>query len=130
MIDQTARTFTSKRSGFVATLIPTLKNSNVSDTAHGLTAAVEASGLQVLLGYSAHDLKSEERLLQAMLARRPEGVVVTGGRHTPAARKLLEAAGVPIDETWAWLANPVEHAVGFSNAEATAEMVSGLHRRR
>ena len=50
VIDQTARTFSTKRSGFVAALIPSLNNSNFSETAQGLTAAVEASGLQLLLG--------------------------------------------------------------------------------
>ena len=127
VVDQTARTFSSKRSGFVAALIPALNNSNFSDTAHGLTAAVEASGLQVLLGYTDYDVPAEERLLKALLARRPEGVVVTGGSHTPAARRLLQAAGVPVVETWDLLQKPIEHQVGFSNAEATAELVRHLH---
>jgi LacI family transcriptional regulator, gluconate utilization system Gnt-I transcriptional repressor len=127
VIDHTARTFSSKRSGFVAALIPALNNSNFSDTAHGLTAAVEASGLQVLLGYTDYDVPTEERLLRAMLMRRPEGVIVTGGSHTPAARKMLEAAGVPVVETWDLLADPIEHSVGFSNAEATAALVRSLH---
>jgi len=129
VIDQTARSFSSKRSGFVAALIPALNNSNFSDTAHGLVAAVEASGLQVLLGYTDYDVHTEERLLRAMLTRRPEGVVVTGGSHTPAARKLLKAAGVPVVETWDLVADPIEHTVGFSNAEATAELVRHLHAK-
>jgi LacI family gluconate utilization system Gnt-I transcriptional repressor len=129
VVDHTARTFSSKRSGYVAALIPALNNSNFSDTAHGLTAALEASGLQLLLGYTDYDVPTEERLLRAMLARRPEGVIVTGGSHTPAARRLLEAAAVPVIETWDLLADPIEHVVGFSNAEATAELVRALHRR-
>ena len=129
VMDQTARTFSSKRSGFVAALIPALNNSNFSDTAHGLTAAVEASGLQVLLGYTDYDVPTEERLLRAMLTRRPEGVVLSGGSHTPAARQLLRAAGVPVVETWDMLADPIEHSVGFSNAEATAELVRQLHAK-
>jgi LacI family gluconate utilization system Gnt-I transcriptional repressor len=129
VLDQTARTFASKRSGFVVALIPALNNSNFSDTAHGLTAAVEGSGLQVLLGYTDYDAATEERLLRAMLARRPEGVVVTGGNHTAAARKLLKAAGVPVIETWDLLREPIEHTVGFSNAEATAELVRLLHTK-
>ena len=44
VIDQTARTFSSKRSGFVAALIPALNNSNFSDTAHGLAAAAVGDG--------------------------------------------------------------------------------------
>jgi LacI family transcriptional regulator, gluconate utilization system Gnt-I transcriptional repressor len=129
VIDQTARTFSSKRSGFVAALIPALNNSNFSDTAHGLTKAIEGSGLQVLLGYTDYDVQTEERLLKAMLARRPEGVIVTGGSHTPAARTMLKAAGIPVLETWDLLAEPIEHLVGFSNAQATADLVRHLHAR-
>ncbi len=129
VVDLTARTFSSKRSGFVAALIPTLNNSNLSDTAHGITAAVEASGLQVLLGYTDYDVPTEERILRAMLARRPEGVMLTGGNHTDASRMLLRAARVPVVETWDLIANPIEHNVGFSNAEATAALVRQLHAK-
>ena len=129
VVDQTARTFASKRSGFVAVLIPALNNSNFSDTVHGLTETVETSGLQVLLGYTDYDTLTEERLLRAMLARRPEGVILTGGSHTSAARKLLKAAGVPVIETWDLVAAPIEHTVGFSNAQATAELVRRLHEK-
>jgi len=129
VIDQTARTFSSKRSGFVAALIPALNNSNFSDTAHGLTTAVEAGGLQLLLGYTDYAPDTEERLLRAMLARRPEGVVLTGGSHTRNTRTMLEAVGVPVVETWDLLTDPIDHAVGFSNAEATAALVRMLHGR-
>jgi len=127
VIDQTARTFSSKRSGFVAALIPALNNSNFSDTAHGLTAALESRGLQVLLGYTDYDVPTEERLIRAMLTRRPEGIVVTGGSHTAGARKLLKASGVPVIETWDLLAKPIEHTVGFSNADAVGALVRALY---
>jgi LacI family gluconate utilization system Gnt-I transcriptional repressor len=126
VIDQTARTFSSKRSGIVAALIPALNNSNFSDTAHGLTSALEASGLQVLLGYTDYVVATEERLVRAMLSRRPEAIVVTGGSHTPAARRLLESAAVPVVEMWDLLDDPVEHVVGFSNAEAMATLTRAL----
>jgi LacI family gluconate utilization system Gnt-I transcriptional repressor len=129
VIDQTARTFSSKRSGFVAALIPALNNSNFSDTAHGLTEALEGSGLQLLLGYTDFDLASEERLVRELLSRRPEAVVVTGGSHTATARRLLKAAGVPVIETWDLPTDPIEHTVGFSNAEAVGQLVRHLHGR-
>jgi LacI family transcriptional regulator, gluconate utilization system Gnt-I transcriptional repressor len=119
----------NQRSGFVAALIPALNNSNFSDTAHGLTAAIEATGLQVLLGYTDYDVQTGERLLTAMLARRPEGVILTGGSHTPLARKMLLAAGVPVVETWDLLEQPIQHTVGFSNAQATGDLVRHLHAR-
>lgn len=129
VMDQTARTFSSKRSGFIATIIPALNNSNFSDTAHGLTSAVESEGKQVLMGYTDYDMPTEEQLIRTLLMRRPEGIVVTGGSHTPLARKLLESAGVPVVETWDLLDAPIGHNVGFSNAQAVGELVRALHAK-
>ena len=129
VIDKTARTFSSKRSGFVAAVIPSLNNSNFSETAHGITDAVEGAGLQLLLGYSDYRVETEERLIRELLARRPEGVILTGGSHTPAARAMLQASGIPLVETWDLPAQPLGHTVGFSNAEATGALVRHLHER-
>ena len=127
VLDQTARTFSSKRSGFIAAVIPSLNNSNFSETAHGITAAVEGSGLQLLLGYSDYRVENEERLVAAMLMRRPEGVILTGGSHSAGTHAMLASAGIPVVETWDLPAHPIEHTVGFSNAQATAAMVHQLH---
>lgn len=129
VLDQTARMFSSKRSGFIAAVIPSLNNSNFSETAHGITAAVEGSGLQLLLGYSDYRVENEERLVAAMLMRRPEGVILTGGNHSPGTHAMLESAGIPVVETWDLPAHPIEHTVGFSNAQATAALVHHLHAK-
>ncbi len=129
VIDQTARSFATQRSGIVAALIPVLNNSNFADTATGLTEALEGRGLQLVLGYTNYDLATETRLIRAMLSRRPEAIAVTGGHHTAAARRLLESAGVPVVETWDRIARPIDHAVGFSNAQAVGELVRALHAR-
>jgi LacI family transcriptional regulator, gluconate utilization system Gnt-I transcriptional repressor len=52
VLDQSAGSLSSKRSGFVAALIPSINNSNFADTARRLTDALEGSGLQLLLGYT------------------------------------------------------------------------------
>jgi LacI family gluconate utilization system Gnt-I transcriptional repressor len=129
VLDQTAGTLSSKRSGFVAALIPSLNNSNFSDTAGGIERALERSGLQLLLGATGYEMEKEERLIEAMLRRRPEGLIVTGGQHTPKARRLLQAAGVPVIETWDLPLAPIEHVVGFSNADAVYALVVRLQAR-
>ena len=129
VLDQTAGTLSSKRSGFVAALIPSLDNSNFSDTARGIERALEPSGLQLLLGATDYTMEKEERLIEAMLRRRPEGVIVTGGQHTPKARRLLQGAGVPVVETWDLPAAPIGHVVGFSNADAIYALVVRLRER-
>src|SRR5205823_7378375 len=52
VLDRSAVNLSSKRTGFVAALIPSINNSNFADTARGLTVALEGSGLQLLLGYT------------------------------------------------------------------------------
>jgi LacI family transcriptional regulator, gluconate utilization system Gnt-I transcriptional repressor len=126
VLDQSAGSLSSKRTGFVAALIPSINNSNFADTARGLTDALEGSGLQLLLGYTEYSVEKEESLIESMLRRRPEGILVTGGRHTPRGQKLLKNSGIPVIETWDLPKAPVNHVVGFSNAEASAALVRQL----
>ena len=127
VLDLSAGSLSSKRSGFVAALIPSINNSNFADTARGLTDALAGSGLQLLLAYTDYSVETEEELIASLLRRRPEAMVVTGGSHTPRARKLLENAGIPVVETWDLPTKPVRHVVGFSNAEASKALVRYLH---
>ena len=90
VLDQTAGTLSSKRSGFIAALVPSINNSNFADTARGLTEAIENTDLQLLLGYTDYLIEKEEWLVESMLMRRPEGVIVTGGAHADRTRRLLD----------------------------------------
>jgi LacI family gluconate utilization system Gnt-I transcriptional repressor len=129
VLDLSAGSLSSKRSGFVAALIPSINNSNFADTARGLTDALEGSGLQLLLAYTDYSVEKEEEHIASLLRRRPEAIVVTGGSHTARARKLLVSAGIPVVETWDLPKKPVRHVVGFSNAEASKALVRYLHAK-
>ena len=127
VLDLSAGGLSSKRTGFVAVLIPSINNSNFADTARGLTVALAGNGLQLLLGYTDYAVEREEVLLESMLRRRPEGVIVTGGAHSERCRRMLENCGVPVIETWDLPVKPVQHVVGFSNADAAGTLVRYLH---
>ena len=129
VLDQSAGSLSSKRTGFVAALIPSINNSNFADTARGLTEALQGSGLQLLLAYTDYSIDTEEQLIESLLRRRPEAIVVTGGKHTARGRKLLKQSGIPVVETWDLPSDPVCHVVGFSNAEASAALVRHLHKK-
>ncbi|MEM9043590.1 MAG: LacI family DNA-binding transcriptional regulator [Pseudomonadota bacterium] len=126
VVDITAASFSSGRSGFVAMTIPSINNANFADTARGLTEGLQDSGLELLLGYTDYDIAEEERLVEAFLRRRPEAIVVTGGAHTERCRALLSGAGVPVVEAWDLPAQPIDRVVGFSNAEAGAQIARHL----
>ena len=129
VLDRGAGTLASRRSGFVAVLIPSVNNSNFSDTARGITDALAGSELDLLLAYTDYREEKEERLLDSLLTRRPEGIILTGGSHTARARARLAAAAIPVIETWDLPARPIGHVVGFSNAAATHALVHHLYGR-
>lgn len=127
--DATARLFATRRSGFIAALVPSLNNSNFADTVHAMSEVFDAAGLQMLLGDTQYSLPREEDLIRAFLQRRPEAIILTGGAHSEATRALLATADVPIVETWDLPDEPLGDVVGFSNEEAGAAMVHYLHER-
>lgn len=126
VMDSMASGLSSRKTGFVAVTIPSVNNANFADTIRGLTEGLQHNGLQVLLGYTSYNLEEEERLVRQLLTRRPEAIVVTGGKHTDKCRAMLENAGIPVIETWDIPNNPIDSVVGFSNAEASAMIVQHL----
>lgn len=126
VLDQSAGSLSTKRTGFIAAIVPSINNSNFSDTARGIADTLAGTGLQLLLGYTDYSVQREEQLIEAMLRRRPEGVILTGGNHTPRTRKLLLAAGIPVIETWDVPSRPIDQVVGFSNEDAMALLVLKL----
>lgn len=131
--DRGAGGLSSRRTGFIAAILPTLTNSNFADTAHGMTDEFRRTGYQLLIGYSLYCQDEEERLIRSMLARRPEAMVLTGVVHNREATRLVLEAGIPVVEIWQLTENPIDYAVGFSNRDAgraAARHLTGLGHRR
>jgi LacI family transcriptional regulator, gluconate utilization system Gnt-I transcriptional repressor len=126
VFDATAANLRTQKSGFVALTIPSINNANFAATVDAMSERLAQAGLQVLLGYSGYALDREEELIVQLLRRRPEAIVLTGGHHSPRARRLLENAGIPVIETWELPADPIGHVVGFSNARTMHGMVDHL----
>ncbi|WP_246018300.1 LacI family DNA-binding transcriptional regulator [Pelagibacterium montanilacus] len=123
VLDGTAAGLSSRKSGFVAMLIPSLDNANFAATFRAMSERIEVHNLQILLGNTNYLVEQEEKLIAQMLTRRPEALVVTGGTHTDRARRLLNNAGVPVVETWDLPPDPIDTVVGFSNAETSRLVV-------
>ena len=123
VFDSTASNLRSQKSDFVAVTIPSINNANFADTVGGLSETLATRRMQILLGYTNYDMQEEERLIEQLLRRKPQAIVVTGGKHTDRARRLLENAPIPVIETWDIPAKPIGYYIGFSNAAAVREMV-------
>ncbi len=123
VFDSTASNLRSQKSDFVAVTIPSINNANFADTVGGLSDTLAKRGMQILLGYTNYDIDEEERLIEQLLRRKPQALVVTGGSHTARARRLLQTVAIPIIETWDIPADPIDHFVGFSNTAVMRDMV-------
>lgn len=124
--DQMAGSLTTKKSGFVAALLPSLNNLHFALTVQGLTEELEKIDLQILLGHTDYSADREEAIVEALLRRRPEAMVLSYDGHTERTFELLASVDIPIIEIWERPDRAIGHTVGFSNAEASFRMTQQL----
>ncbi len=124
--DQMAGSLSSKRSGFVAVLVPSLNNLHFAETIQALTEELEKIGQQILLGHTGYSADREEKIVEAMLRRRPEAILLSYDGHSDRTLSLLSDARIPVIELWERPEDPIDHTVGFSNEKAAFDMTSGL----
>lgn len=105
----------SKRSLMVAGVVPALAVSQFLPTVQALTSELAAQGYQLILGQTAYDPATEETLLNTMIGRQPDGLVMMGLVQSGKARERLRRAGIPVVETWDLSDRPIDMLVGFSH---------------
>ena len=119
----------SSRTRLVAALVPTISGVVFLETVQAMTEALESAGYQMMLGQSGYDATREDALLDAIIGRRPDGIVITGVIHSREARRRLGAAGIPVVETWDLTPTPIDMLVGFSHERAGAAVAEYLAYR-
>lgn len=123
----------STKSRLVAAVVPTISGPVFLETVQSLTEALAERGYQLMLGQSGYTGSREDALLEAIIGRRPDGIVLTGIMHSSEGRKRLSASGIPVVETWDLTPTPIDMLVGFSHLEvgrAVAQFLHGRGRRR
>jgi LacI family transcriptional regulator, gluconate utilization system Gnt-I transcriptional repressor len=123
----------STRSRLVAGVVPTISGPVFLQTVQSLTEALAERGYQLMLGQAGYEGTREDALLEAIIGRRPDGIVLTGIMHSAEGRKRLLASGIPVVETWDLTPTPIDMLVGFSHVEVGRSVARFLHdkgRRR
>ena len=124
-----AGSLASNRSHVVAILVPTLANPVHAGPVEGLSQALRPAGYQVLVGTTDYRPDTEEALIRAFVARRVDGLVLTGTALTPGARRILKAAAIPVVQLWELPASPFDMAVGMSNQAIGARVARHFAER-
>ena len=123
----------SARSGMVAAVFPTVAGPVFASLIQSLTDTLDEHGHQLMLGQSGYRHSREDALLDAIIGRRPVGIVLTGMAHSAEGRRRLIASRIPIVETWDLSPSPIDMAVGFDHertGEAVCEFLHARGRRR
>ncbi|WP_368498242.1 LacI family DNA-binding transcriptional regulator [Herbiconiux sp. A18JL235] len=124
-----AANLASNRSNLIATVVPSISTSVFAETMAAAGDVLGPAGFQMIVGVTDYSPETEEQLVQKLLGRRPDGVLLVGVMHTPAATRMLAASGVPIVETWGWTESPIGSLVGFPNDDAMADLVDAVLAR-
>lgn len=123
----------SSRSRLVAAVVPTISGPVFLETIESLTLALAEAGYQLMLGQTGYSDSREDALLEAVIGRRPDAVMLTGVLHSANGRRRLLECGIPIVETWDMTAEPIDMLVGFSHEDigrSVCEFLSGRQARR
>ncbi|HEX7933519.1 MAG TPA: LacI family DNA-binding transcriptional regulator [Paraburkholderia sp.] len=113
----------SNKSRLVALLLPTIATSIFTDMVQAMMSTLAASGYQTLLGLTDYLPEREEQLVQTLLGRRPDAIVLTGTDHTALTRERLARTRLPIVEIWDLAEQPIDMLIGFSQ-EAVGSAVA------
>jgi LacI family gluconate utilization system Gnt-I transcriptional repressor len=116
--NQVAGSLATARSNAIGVLVPTIANSIFADTVQGLSDMLEPLGYAVVLAQSRYDDVREDRMLAALLARRPEAIIMVGSPATADGTRLLRQARIPVVETWDLPEAPIDACAGFDNYAA------------
>ena len=124
-----AGSLSSSRSNIIAAIVPTITNPVFADTVHAMAAVLRGHGYHLLLGQSGASPAEERSLIATFLARRPDGLFIHGGLHSPEVRALLLKAGIPIVEAGNLRKQPLDMVVSYSNFAAAEAMTAHLIER-
>lgn len=119
----------SNRVNLVGVIIPSLGNLVFPDVLAGISAVLDETPLQPVVGTSKYDDGLEEKVIYEMLSWRPSGLIVSGLEHSDAARAMMANAGVPVVEVMDVDGAPVSAAVGISHRAAGRQMALEIAKR-
>lgn len=116
----------SQRVNLVAVVIPSLSNLVFPEVLGGISAELDDTALQPVIGVTHYAPAREEAVLYDMLSWRPSGVILAGLEHSRAASAMLAGAGVPVVEIMDSDGEGIDCVVGISHRRAGAEMARAI----
>jgi LacI family transcriptional regulator len=123
----------SRHSRLLGLVIPTVINSIYASSTQAIHHAAQEAGYTVLVGVSDFSAAREAELIHQLLARRVEGLILTGEQRAPATYEKIIRNHCPFVITWKRTTVREHPSVSFDNGKATRAVLNHLldlgHRR-
>ena len=116
----------SSRSRLIAAVVPSTVMSVFMETIESLNGGLFDAGYQLMLGQSGYSAAHEELLLEAVIGRRPDGILLTGILPPGKSRTRLLASGIPVVENLDLTPTPIDMLIGFSHLDIGREVATFL----
>lgn len=131
--DGRAATFSSKRTGIVGLIVPTISNSIYAEFTEAIQSILQNAGLSLLIANANYSHDIERDIIHKFIESRVEGVILTGYERDEALYELLRHYQIPFVVTWSTSPKRSIPAISFNNGDAATEAVEKLielgHRR-
>lgn len=124
----TAGSLRSAKTRLIAVFTPYFSG-HFAEMIQTVSEALTSKSYQVILGQTEYSTLREADLVQAIIGRRPDGIIVTGVEHSPETRSLLIQSRIPVVETWDLTPTPIDMLVGFSHEEISSAVCNFLVAR-
>ena len=114
----------SRRTRMVAAIVPTMAHPMFVELVQNFTDALRARGYEVMLSLSGYGAVNETALVRAVLARRPDALLLTGAKHDAPTRQLLTDAAIPVVEIFDVARRPIDMLVEVDHAAVGAAVAA------
>jgi LacI family transcriptional regulator len=116
----------SQRSRLIGLLIPTITNSIYASSTQAIQRVAQHAGYTVLVGVYDYSAQREEELVQKLLERRVDGLILTGEERASRIYDKIRKNGVPFVITWQLTRDASIPCVAFDNEAAAFFAVDHL----
>ena len=131
--DGAARALTTRRSGAIGAVFPTLSQGDFARATATIQAELQSHGYTLLLACSNYDLDQEYQQVRKFIERGVDGIILVGENRHPLLSEMLKRQRVPFVNTFVYSPETHGTCVGPDNRKALYRLTSYLadlgHRR-
>ena len=124
--DGAARALALRRSMTIGAVLPTINNPIFSDFVQALQKTLGRAGYHLLIAAHEYDLKEEAAVVERLVQRGIDGIVLIGTDHPSTIFRRIEQARLPYVCAWSVDEARAHPCVGISNRRAMHRVVRHL----